>query len=45
MDNVVDILFQNKAAALSNGVVDLSSLNYKQNVGHLLALLRAGCGC
>ena len=42
MNNVVTILFQNKADSLFRDQLDLSSINYKKNVGHVLeAVLNA----
>ena len=36
MDNVVTILFQNKSDSFFRDRLDLSSINYKKNVGHVL---------
>ena len=36
MNNVVTIIFQNKADNLFRDQLDLSSINYKKNVGHVL---------
>ena len=38
-DILIDIIFQNKTDALFNGVVDFSSLNSRNTVGKLIALL------
>ena len=36
MNNVVTILFQNKSDSFFRDRLDLSSINYKKNVGHVL---------
>ena len=42
MDNITTTIFQNTADQMFTGVIDLTALNYKKNVGHLmLALLLA----
>ena len=42
MNNIVTIVYQNKAAALFDGRLDLSKLTYKSNIGVVLgALLKA----
>ena len=39
IDNVVTILFQNKAHDFFKGRLDLSGINYKKNVGHVIEML------
>ena len=39
MDNVVTILFQNRASAFFTGRLDLSKINFKSNIGDVIELL------
>ena len=41
MNNVLTIVYQNKNAELFKGIVDLSKLNYKSNLGVVIALNNA----
>ena len=39
IDNVITILFQNTGHEMFRGALDLSSINYKKNVGHVVEVL------
>ena len=39
MDNITTIIFQHTADQMFTGVIDLTALNYKKNVGHLMRAL------
>ena len=44
MDNITTIIFQNTADQMFTGVIDLTALNYKKNVGHLMRALLSTLG-
>ena len=44
MDNITTIIFQNSADRMFTGVIDLTALNYKKNVGHLMLALFSALG-
>ena len=44
MDNITTIIFQNTADRMFTGVIDLTALNYKKNVGHLMLALFSALG-
>ena len=44
MDNITTIIFQNTADQMFTGVIDLTALNYKKNVGHLMRALLSMLG-
>ena len=44
MDNITTIIFQNTADQMFTGVIDLTALNYKKNVGHLMLALLSTLG-
>lgn len=44
MNNVLTIVYQNKNAELFKGIVDLSKLNYKSNLGVVIASMLQALG-
>ena len=44
MDNITTTIFQNTADQMFTGVIDLTALNYKKNVGHLMLALLSALG-
>ena len=44
MNNVLTIVYQNKKAELFKGIVDLSKLNYKSNLGVVIASMLQALG-
>ena len=45
MDNITTTIFQNTADQMFTGVIGLTALNYKNNVGHLMLALLSALGC
>ena len=44
MDNITTTIFQNTADQMFTGVIGLTALNYKNNVGHLMLALLSALG-